>query len=47
MLFLLVVLTVNYQSCVHHRNIHLLHAAVRQAIAAPNNRGLNFSSVRR
>ncbi|EMP42502.1 Polycystin-1 [Chelonia mydas] len=46
MLFLLVVLTVNYQSCVHHRNIHLLHAAVRQAIAAPNNRGLNFSSVR-
>ncbi|XP_073166530.1 polycystin-1-like isoform X4 [Lepidochelys kempii] len=46
MLFLLVVLTVNYQSCVHHRNIHLLHAAVRQAVAAPNNRGLNFSSVR-
>nr|XP_023957563.1 polycystin-1-like isoform X1 [Chrysemys picta bellii]XP_042697021.1 polycystin-1-like isoform X1 [Chrysemys picta bellii]XP_042697022.1 polycystin-1-like isoform X1 [Chrysemys picta bellii]XP_042697023.1 polycystin-1-like isoform X1 [Chrysemys picta bellii] len=46
MLFLLVVLTVNYQSCFHHRNIHLLHAAVRQAVTAPNDRGLNFSSVR-
>nr|XP_025033882.1 LOW QUALITY PROTEIN: polycystin-1-like [Pelodiscus sinensis] len=45
MLFLLVVLMVNYQSCFHNPNIHLLHAAVRQAIAAPNDRGLHFSSV--
>uniref|UniRef100_A0A8C0GYM7 Polycystin 1, transient receptor potential channel interacting n=1 Tax=Chelonoidis abingdonii TaxID=106734 RepID=A0A8C0GYM7_CHEAB len=47
LLFLLVVLTVNYQSCFHHRNIHLLHTAVRQALTAPNDRGLNFSSIRR
>nr|XP_032640978.1 polycystin-1-like isoform X3 [Chelonoidis abingdonii] len=46
LLFLLVVLTVNYQSCFHHRNIHLLHTAVRQALTAPNDRGLNFSSIR-
>ncbi|XP_030390201.1 polycystin-1-like isoform X5 [Gopherus evgoodei] len=46
LLFLLVVLTVNYQSCFHHRNIHLLHAAVRQELTAPNDRGLNFSSMR-
>ncbi|KAM7146056.1 polycystin-1-like isoform 2-T3 [Macrochelys suwanniensis] len=46
MLFLLVVLTVNYQSCFHHRNIHLLHTAVRQAVTAPNDGGLHFSSVR-
>ncbi|XP_050776798.1 polycystin-1-like isoform X4 [Gopherus flavomarginatus] len=46
LLFFLVVLTVNYQSCFHHHNIHLLHAAVRQELTAPNDRGLNFSSMR-
>nr|XP_056704434.1 polycystin-1-like [Euleptes europaea] len=45
LLFLLVVLTINYQSCFHDSNIHLLHAAVKQAIAVTNDKGLNFTSV--
>uniref|UniRef100_A0ACB8EKF9 Uncharacterized protein n=1 Tax=Sphaerodactylus townsendi TaxID=933632 RepID=A0ACB8EKF9_9SAUR len=45
MLFLLVVLAINYQSCFHDKNIHLLHAAVKQAITVTNDKGLNFTSV--
>ncbi|KAF7248988.1 Polycystin-1 [Varanus komodoensis] len=45
MLFLLVVLTINYQRCFHDSNVHLLHAAVKQAISVTNDNGLNFASV--
>ncbi|XP_054832281.1 polycystin-1-like [Eublepharis macularius] len=47
MLFLLVVLTINYRSCFHDNNIHLLHAAVKQAITVTNDKELNFTSVHR
>ncbi|XP_060127847.1 polycystin-1 isoform X6 [Zootoca vivipara] len=46
MLFFLVVLTINYQRCFHDNNVHLLHAAVKQAISVTNDKGLNFTSVR-
>ncbi|XP_061469356.1 polycystin-1-like [Rhineura floridana] len=45
MLFLLVVLTINYQRCFHDNNVHLLHAAVKQEISVTNGKGLNFTSV--
>ncbi|XP_062977570.1 polycystin-1-like [Elgaria multicarinata webbii] len=45
MLFLLVVLTINYQRCFRDNNVHLLHAAAKQAISVTNDKGLNFTSV--
>ncbi|KYO31114.1 hypothetical protein Y1Q_0016466 [Alligator mississippiensis] len=45
MLFLLVVLIINYQRSFQDSNIRLLHTAVKQAITATNERGLNFTSM--
>nr|XP_033817429.1 polycystin-1-like isoform X2 [Geotrypetes seraphini] len=45
MLFLLVVLMVNYQSCFHDNNIRLLHTAIRQSITAAHGNEMSFTGV--
>ncbi|XP_069510961.1 polycystin-1-like [Ambystoma mexicanum] len=45
MLFLLVVLVVNYQGCIHDSNIRLLHTAIKRSITAETANGLVFTSI--
>lgn len=45
MLFVLVVLILNYQSCFHDRNIRLLKTAVKRAITVERQHGMNFTAI--
>ncbi|XP_030064193.1 polycystin-1-like [Microcaecilia unicolor] len=45
MLFLLVVLMVNYQGCFHDNNIRLLHTAIRQSITMASGNEMSFTAV--
>ncbi|XP_069057848.1 polycystin-1-like [Pleurodeles waltl] len=45
MLFVLVVLILNYQSCFHDNNIRLLHTAVKQAITVERQNSMNFTAI--
>ncbi|XP_029456465.1 polycystin-1-like isoform X2 [Rhinatrema bivittatum] len=45
MLFLLVVLMLNYQGCFCDTNIRLLHTAIRQSITATTGNEMNFTAV--
>ncbi|KAM4663485.1 polycystin-1-like [Discoglossus pictus] len=46
MVFFLLVLLVNYQSCFHDNNIRLLHTAIKQSVTRETSSGQNFTTLK-
>ncbi|XP_069611025.1 polycystin-1-like [Ranitomeya imitator] len=47
MIFLILVLMMNYQSTFHDNNIRLLHSAIKRSINKTTNAGISFTTIKR